>query len=375
MKRDLPSAESLIYMNTGAASPLPRSVHETMQAEAEWELYNGRVGTKARERFFSDLSKLKKRLASLVNVEPGDLAIVESTTVGLNIAIWSLRLAPGDEILVARSEHTAAMAVLVSYRRRHGVTVRVYDDTNFQKDHIISLINKNTKAIVLSHVSWMTGRIHPVADICRHARALNVRTIIDGAQAFASISVDIKQIDPDWYIFPAQKWSFGPEGIAALFVNNAIDKNENQAFAGPFSFKTSIEIEKFEPSAGAAKYEIGTRYRATVCGWLAALDWLGLVGIDEIVTQSAMLRKDLRSMIRNADCNLLEETGDFSPLISIPVGSIDRAVVIAEELDKLNIRVRAIPGTDRIRVSTAFFLDQSDLDGFVIAYCQLSSGV
>ena len=78
-----------------------------------------------------------------------------------------------------------------------------------------------TKVIHFCHITNLTGQIFPVKDICRAGRARGIRTIVDGAHAFAHFPFTLADLECDMYGTSLHKWLLAPVGIGFLYVRNA----------------------------------------------------------------------------------------------------------------------------------------------------------
>lgn len=366
MRSGIPAADHSTYLNSGAAGPLTRAACEAISSELEWEFMNGRVGNIARERFFSGVVYLKDILSRFLNCAPHTIALTESTTVGLNIAIWGLNLKSGDAILTTASEHMGALAGLIAVQNKTGATIQMYQQPEFNVSDFFAHADSSTKAVLISHVSWQTGELLPIAEICAEAHSRGLVTIVDGAQAVGAVPVDLAAINADFYAFPAQKWTLGPEGIGGLYVADRVIERATQTFAGPFSFTAPDEMGLRHPSVGASRFEIGTRFRGTVQGWSASLRWIEqAAGWSNVFERTAAARLRLCELLSHVRGLTVLEPASAAGLVTIDLPFKTRSDDVVSLLDLKSVKIRSIPGGNRIRASTAFFNDDDDLMTFV----------
>ena len=163
-------------------------------------------------------------IADYFKVSAGDIVFVTNATAGLNIALRSLPLEPGDELLTTDHEYGAIYRLLefVAAKTgariiRHRVRLPYESDEAFAAELFADASDK-TKAIVISHITSPTSLIFPVALICRRARELSIMTIIDGAHAPGQLKLDLGAIGADIYSGNFHKWLCAPKGAGFLHV-------------------------------------------------------------------------------------------------------------------------------------------------------------
>lgn len=367
-RNELPVVLSQTYFNTGVCGPLPRCTHQAMAEEMDIELCEGRARQGGIQGFKESLRQLRSAMAELLMAEPEEMAITQNTTDGVNIVVWGLDLQPGDQILTTTFEHLGGLAGLSTLCRQKGVDARFYNPPLgiFNLEDFLALITSKTRLMIISHVSWLSGLVIPVGEICRYARQKGIRVLIDGAQAVGAIPVDVKTIGTDFYAFSGQKWLLGPEGIGGLYIREDVISSLNQVFAGKFSFARHDGEAIFQPHEGAKRFEAGTRYRPSILGMKAGLAWLA----------QEVQWKRIHRQIQRGTTLLIEGLLDQTPLE--PVSCKERAGLVtinlpakwsAEEVVKIlaaqKIIVRSLPGSNSIRASVGFFNNDEDIQQLI----------
>lgn len=372
--KDLPTIATQSYFNTGGASPIPVCVRDAIVKELQYEVETGRVNQGQRKRFQLYLNMLRNRLSSIIHAKPSELAITNNTTDGINIILWGLHLNPGDEILTTTSEHLGSLAGLSTLSRQKGVSVRFYKMKNyvFDIDAFFSLVAHRTRVIVISHVFWATGNIIPIEIICKRAHEQGIFVLVDGAQAVGSIPVNIKDLDVDFYSFPAHKWLYGPEGIGVLYIKESLLDIVNQTFAGNASFNKHDGTIYYFPSEGSKRFEIGTRFRPSIHGFIAGLTWIcEEIGLDNIFL---MIQENTR-ILRD---RIIKETAfqpvvmDNSSIITILLPESINCKNLTKDLEVHNIFVREIKELNAIRISVSFFHTTDHIEALLHQLKQLN---
>ena len=207
---------NIIYLNHGSYGACPRPVFERYQAwQRELELNPmGFYG----ERQPALMTVAREALGAYLGVTGGDVVYFANPTTATRIICRSLQLEPGDEILATDWEYPAMESTwdFVAHLRgsrfvRQPVPVPM-DDPMAWADAYWSGVTPRTRILYLSHISFTSSLIFPVAEICRRAREAGIMTFIDGAHAPSQIPLDLAAIDADIYVGACHKWLCAPKG-------------------------------------------------------------------------------------------------------------------------------------------------------------------
>ena len=170
------------------------------------------------------LDKARTALSGYLACPERELALVANVTIGLNLAVWSLDLPPGSEIVATDHEYGAMRQLLDHSAAEKGWTVRyaplpdAIDRPEQLRDALLEGIGPKTRVLFFCHVTSPSGLVFPAAEICAAARERGVLTVIDGAHAPGMIPVDLGAIGADYYSANCHKWMNAPLGSAFLHV-------------------------------------------------------------------------------------------------------------------------------------------------------------
>ena len=165
-----------------------------------------------------------ERLAAFVGAEGRDLAFVDNATGGCNAVLRSLRLRPGDEVLVldhgyGAVRNTVRMVTESAGARMTEATIpfpRPTEDAVVAS--IASALTDRTVLAVIDHITSGSALVLPAARIVAACHAAGVRVLIDGAHAPGQIDLNLRAIGADWYTGNAHKWLCAPKGCAFLWA-------------------------------------------------------------------------------------------------------------------------------------------------------------
>ena len=212
---DIP--DDVAYLNCAYLSPLPKAVTEAGQRAVlrkarPWEiLYND---------FFEEVEALRAAFASLIGAGAGDVAIVSSSAYGISTAAANLELAPGDNIVVAASEHASTFHRWRIAAGRHQAELREASPAASESwgEAIAGQIDRRTRAVSVPHVHWSDGALFDLEMISQRARAAGAELIIDGTQSIGALPLRVSSLQPDYIVCSAYKWLLCPYGFAFLYV-------------------------------------------------------------------------------------------------------------------------------------------------------------
>lgn len=166
----------------------------------------------------------KNILAAFVGCNPDDLVFVPNVTHGVNTIFRSLKFNPGDEILITNHIYPACRNVVNFISETTGaVILEVKIGFPPQKDEdfldpLLNAVSPKTKVLLLDHISSQTALVFPVEKIVREMKKLGIETVVDGAHAPGSIPLNIREIDPGWYVGNCHKWLCAPKGAGFLYT-------------------------------------------------------------------------------------------------------------------------------------------------------------
>jgi isopenicillin-N epimerase len=210
----------VVYLDHGSFGACPRPVFDAYQ---EWQRELEREPVDLFERRLeNELAAVRTVLGEYVGAPPDDLALVLNATAGMNAALRSLPLGPGDEILTTRHEYGAIELLLEFVSERTGV--RIVRASGVDAEAIWAEATGRTRVLVVSHVTSPTALLLPVEKLCRRAREAGVLSVIDGAHAPGQVALDLERLGADFYAGNCHKWLCAPKGAGFLYARP--DKQE-----------------------------------------------------------------------------------------------------------------------------------------------------
>jgi L-cysteine/cystine lyase len=344
--------ERVAYLNAGTFGPLPRVTVEAMDEVHARELEEGRSNRPYFERALADRERLRESFAALIAAGTGCVALTTSTTEGCNIAVGGLGIGPGDEVVTTDSEHPGLFGALVS----SGAALRIAAIRDLSAADLLAAleaqITPRTRLIAVSHVSWLTGAVLPIAELAGRGIPL----LVDGAQAAGTIPVDVHELGCDFYTVSAQKWLLGPSATGALYVRPDRVEETRVAFPSYFSWR----LPDYELVEGAGRFEGSWTPVASVAGLLASFDFMTAAG-EERFAHARQAAARCRELLLEHGADVVTEP-EQATLVS---WRAEKPEELVKSLAEAGVVVRDLPGTGFVRASCGFWTSEDDLERLV----------
>jgi L-cysteine/cystine lyase len=346
LRDQFPVLERVAYLNAGTDGPLPAAAARAGADELLGEARRGRAAEHFDHRH-ELAEELRRAYARALGCQPSELALTTCTSEGLATVVEGLGLGPGQEILTSDEEHPGLLGALGGARALRGVSVRAVPLAE-----IAEAVGERTRLVACSHVSWMTGRVAPVA-----LRELDVPVVLDGAQGVGAVPVDVRSLGADAYAGAGQKWMCGPDGIGMLYVAPALRERLEVSRRGYGNL--------LDPGAGldARLHEDGRRFDTfalsaeALATALAAVELLERAGWRAVHERAATLAARLAELLAAAG----RDTAPRGNSTLVSFASPDPAAERTWLADQ-GVVVRDIPGRPWLRASVGAWNDERDLE-------------
>lgn len=232
----------------------------------------------------------REKLARFFNFEQSENVVFTlNITQSLNFILKGL-LQPGDHVIVSSLEHNAVMRPLTQLSQKGVGFSRAACNQDGQLDlaDLVEKIKPNTKMVVLTHASNVSGSILPAADVGKICRERGLLFVLDTAQTAGVLDLDFEQLGLDVLAFTGHKGLLGPQGIGGFLIRDEVaEKMEPLISGGTGSLSEYEEVPPYLPD----KFEAGTLNLPGICGLGTALDYLLHVGVAWIRERERELTK------------------------------------------------------------------------------------
>ena len=281
LRQEFPLTEELTYLNHAATSPLPGRTRAAMTSFIETR----RFVRRAREEYETLDQDLRQALGQLINASPEEIALVQNTAEGINIAAHAIPFQPGDNVILCDMEYPANVYPWLNLERR-GVEARIipHREGGLALDDLEASTDKRTKAIAVSSVEFLTGFRNDLQSIGKLCRARGIYFVVDGIQSLGAIPLDVRECQIDLLSCGGPKWLMGPCGQGFLFCRQELLEEMIPAYAGATSVVDFLNFRDYDLTflPDAKRFELGTNNLVGEVGLLASVNLLLEVGIEEI---------------------------------------------------------------------------------------------
>jgi len=322
-----------------------------------------------RARLSGEKENLRKTLAAFLRVTPEEIVITRNTSEANNMVSSGIDLRPGDEVVVFHDNHPSNLTAWNEKAKRFGFYVIEIPQVNphpgmdYYIDAYKKAITPKTKILTFTHLSSSVGDLFPAKELCALARERGVMSLVDGAQSFGLLDVNLAEINPDFYTGSAHKWPCGARECGVLYINARAHKNIWPSIYSAYSGAVGIS-RTFEG--------FGQRDEATMIAFREALEFQTKVGRAAIEKRSRELANQLiAGLSKLPDVKVWTSPNPSlnAAVVSFLPGSLNSQKLGQALYEKDKIGTAGRGGQDRggLRASPHFYNSPEEVDRLVSA--------
>lgn len=300
---------------------------------------------------------VREKISKFFNIEDSSrISFTSNATDALNIVIKGL-FDKNDHIITTEVEHNSVLRPLYELQKTGTeLTILTKEEVlKFKEDTISQKLKNNTKAIICTHASNLTGDILDVKNIGKFCKKNNILFILDVAQTAGIIPIDVKKLNIDILCFTGHKGLMGPQGTGGIYVKTGIEIK---------SFKTGGSgvntYSKTHPDFMPEKLEAGTLNGHGILGLGAGIDFINKIGIETIFKKEEKLMLYFYNKLQDLNNKNIKIYGNFFennqvnqfnliekillkriPIICLNIGDLDSNEICEILNDEYNIIVRS----------------------------------
>jgi len=274
------------------------------------------------------IMETREALAGLFHIDdPFRFVFTKNATEALNLAIIGL-LSPADHVITSDMEHNSVMRPLRALESQ-GCAISVVKCSStgeLDPDDLPPLIKSNTKAIILTHASNVTGTIMPIQEVGNITRERGLIFCVDAAQTAGSLPIHVGEMNIDLLAVTGHKSLFGPQGTGGLYIRSGLEKRIHPLLFGGTGSRSEFEQQ---PDFLPDKYESGTPNTVGLAGLGAGADYVLGRGIDNIRAEELVLTRYFLDKLKAINGVHIYGSNDASR--QIPVVSFNIAGLTSSE--------------------------------------------
>lgn len=374
--------KKLIYLDNAATTQKPEMVIQSIQE------YYHKVNSNINRgvHYLSEHATLayenaRRKVRDYINAKAAhEIIFLRGATEAINLVAYSygrMHVKEGDEVLITAMEHHANIVPWQVLCKEKNAALKIIPmDANGELilDNLDSLINEKTKIVSIVQVSNSLGTINPVKTIIEKAHQKGVPVLVDGSQGIPHGSVDVQDMDCDFYVFSGHKL-YGPTGIGVLYGKSALLDSMDPYQTGGDMIKL-VTFENTTYNDVPYKFEAGTQNIEGAIGLGAAIDYLNSIPFQQAIRHEHELLYYAENKIRELEgIQIIGNAKKKAPVISLVMDGL-HPHDIGTLLDADGIAIRTghhctqpvmqffkVPATARI--SIAFYNTKEEIDQLV----------
>ena len=341
--------DSFVYLDTAATS---QRCYQAIRAEQEFQesenanVYRGAYDLSMQATFH--MNDARAVIENWINSDRRQTVITANASASLNLVAqaWGEKnIGEGDLIVVPMCEHHSNLLpwMMLAARKHARIGyIPVLANGTLDLHAYQELLVQKPKLVCVAHIGNVFGIPNPVQEMAQAAHEVGARFVLDAAQSFPHVKLDVKELGADFVAFSAHK-AYGPNGIGGLWISPDAAA-EMEPLAGGGGTVSHVGLDSYYWRAGAIQYELGTPQLSQLFGFAAAVEYLQTLGMQSVDLHSAMLTEYLIGLCKKmgfvrvwgSHDTFANQTG----LVSLSVAGIDSSVA-GGMLGKMGVAVRS----------------------------------
>ena len=296
-----PGAQEQVYLDVSLNGLMPTPARDAALAHMERRV----MGRADKAELHAQAERVRSQEAHLLGARPDEIAITKNVSDGLNLFAMSLPWECGDNVVFCPElEHPNNVFLWYNLREREGVELRVIEpiDGHIPTDRMVAAMDRRTRLVTASHVTFSPGFITDLAALARGARARGALLLVDAAQSAGSLLTDVGALGVDALCLGTQKSLLAFYGLGFLYVRRELADGMHPIFAarygmelGPDAHETAIGDGALTFKPGARRFELSNYNYLGLAATEACLELILSVGVDRIEAHVRRLAARLAS--------------------------------------------------------------------------------
>lgn len=332
----------MLYLDNAATTlQKPPCVIDAMTEAMNWAGNAARGVNAASLGAARIVTEARKELADFFDFDvPNRVCFTSNATEALNTAIKGF-FQKGDHVITTTMEHNSVLRPLFCLQDEGVIRLTVVaadEKGRISYEELEQFVREETRAIVISHASNVTGNVNDLVRIGEICRRNHLALIVDAAQTAGCIPISMKQMNIAILCFTGHKGLMGPQGTGGLLVREDIKlKPLKEGGSGIHSY------DRRQPKDYPEHLEAGTLNTHGIAGLLAAVRFLKDIGVEQIGSHETALAHAFYELIR--DIPNIKIYGDFegtrTAVVSINIEGYESGEVAYELMERFEIATRS----------------------------------
>jgi len=383
VRAETPGCLDRVFLDSAGSSLPPEPVLQAVVGHLRREAEVG--GYAAEDERTAELAGVRKALARLLGCTAECIALVDSATRAWTQLFYAVPLAPGDRILLSRSEYASNAIAALQRARQHGAVVEAVPadpSGELDLDALERMLDERVRIVSLVHVPTNGGLVNPVSEATELVHRVGGLVLLDACQSVGQLEVDVRNLGVDALAGTGRKWLRGPRGTGFLYVRPELVRELEPPILDLHS-ATWTAPDRYELAGDATRFELWESDVAAQLGLGAAVEYLLALGMDEVASAVSARATLLRSLFDDIPGVTVTDLGRRpSGIVSFVVEGVPAAAVrdaLAERRITVTVSGRSstlLDMTDRgldalVRASPHYFVSDEQLEAAAAAVSAL----
>jgi selenocysteine lyase/cysteine desulfurase len=351
-----------VCLNAANLCPSPARVLETYFDATR--SVDGDPSPQNRQKTREAREATRRAIADFLRVTPEEIVITRNTSESNNAVSSGLDLKAGDEVVLFSDNHPSNHAAWRQKAERFGFTVKIVEQVNphpdleYYIDAFRRQMTPRTRVVAFTHVTASVGDLLPARELCTLAREHGALSLVDGAQSFGVLDLNLAEMQPDFFSGSAHKWPCGPKETGVLYVNKKVHDRIKPSIVSLYPGEVGISrtMEAF-----------GQRDEPAIAGFGEALAFQSKVGRAAVERRSRELTQMLADGLRRIDGVKIwthVEPARAAAIVSFQPANLDVRKLHQALYERDRIVCATRGGSDRggLRFSPHFYNLQMDIE-------------
>jgi cysteine desulfurase/selenocysteine lyase len=356
----------IVYLNHAAVSPPPIKTLEAVAAQLKDVAENGSLHYRS---WVAVRERARELAAQMLGARAHQVAFMRNTSDALSTIANGISWKEGDNVVTFRREFPSNVYPWLRLRATHNTEVRFCEerDGRVDVDELVSLIDKKTRIVAISHVQYSSGFRADLERIGRAARLQDALMVVDVIQAMGAQPINVEEQLIDAAAGACHKWLLTPEGVGLLYLSDRARERIEPTLVGWMSVPDPEDYGNFEQEwkPDALAWETGTAPTSLIHGLEASLSLLQETNVERIAAHLYELTDYLCERLQHRGYRVVSSRhpSEKSQIVCIEHAGEWSPMALYNHLKKLNIITA--PRGDRLRIAPHLYNTAEDMDALI----------
>jgi selenocysteine lyase/cysteine desulfurase len=352
-----PVLEEVTYLNSCSQGALAIPVRDALDEYLDGMYEKGSLW----DKWVMKQEELRQLVAQAFYTDSSNVAITANASAGINSVMSSFDFSGSRNRIITTDLEFPTMGQILHAQEKRGaeiVHIASEPDGTLDLDKLEVALDDRAALLAITHVCYRNGAMNDIKKMSSLSREHNIPVLVDAYQSVGSMPIDFDDIGADFLVGGLLKYMLGLPGIGFLLARS--DSKLIPIQTGWFAAKDifAMEIDRYDPSLDARRFEGGTPPIPNIYGAVAGLKLLLEVGLEKAWNHTLAFHQSLRAELENFGAKVITPSGSGSHGVMIAIQAKDEHnLVNGLEEDRVITSCRG----GNLRVSPHFYNAVEDI--------------